>query len=137
MDRKLDARRGPTSTSSPEVPGWQALFADSLAKGAHIVVAEDNKGLLGFVLYEPARQWLEQIAVAPRGFGSGAAQALIARAKEACPEGFSLDVNADNKRALAFYRCEGFVRTGERQQPALRLADRDVALGARGRGESG
>ncbi len=55
--------------------------------------------------------------MAPRGFGSGAAQALIARAKEVCSAGFSLDVNADNKRALAFYACEGFVRTGEGCNP--------------------
>jgi putative acetyltransferase len=98
-------------------PWLQALFVDSLSKGAHIVVAEDKKGLLGFVLYEPARRWLEQIAVAPRGFGSGAAQALIARAKQSCPEGFSLDVNADNRRALAFYHLEGFSRTTEGRNP--------------------
>ncbi|WP_296709246.1 GNAT family N-acetyltransferase [Rhodoblastus sp.] len=92
---------------------WLAnLFADSAARGAHIVVAEDSEGLIGFVLYEPARKWLEQIAVHPRALGSGAAQKLIRHAKQACPEGFSLDVNADNFRALAFYHGEGFERVG-------------------------
>jgi putative acetyltransferase len=97
---------------------WLAgLFASSLAAGAEIFVAEDEKGLIGFVLFDPARKWLEQIAVAPRGKGSGAARALIGRAKAACPDGFGLDVNADNDRALAFYRREGFVRTGDGKNP--------------------
>jgi putative acetyltransferase len=97
---------------------WLAgLFASSLAAGAEIFVVEDEKGLIGFVLFDPARQWLEQIAVAPRAQGSGAAGALIGRAKAACPDGFGLDVNADNGRALAFYRREGFVRTGEGTNP--------------------
>ncbi len=69
------------------------------------------------MLFDPAKNWLEQIAVSPRAIGSGAAQALIGKAKQACPEGFGLDVNADNERALAFYRGEGFLRTGEGKNP--------------------
>jgi putative acetyltransferase len=97
---------------------WLAdLFVEALAKGAHIVVAEDGEGLVGFVLYDPSRQWLEQIAVHPRALGSGAAQKLIGKAKRACPDGFGLDVNADNARALAFYHCEGFKRVGAGVNP--------------------
>lgn len=67
---------------------WLAeLVETSLAQGAHIVVAEDSQGFGGFVLFDPARGWLEQIAVAPRAWGSGIAQALIGRAKQACPAG--------------------------------------------------
>jgi putative acetyltransferase len=102
---------------SARAPWLAELFASSLAAGAEIFVAEDAQGLAGFVLFDPARKWLEQIAVAPRGKGSGAAQALIGEAKAACPEGFGLDVNADNFRALAFYRREGFVQTGEGENP--------------------
>jgi putative acetyltransferase len=97
---------------------WLArLFAKAEDDEADIFVAEDEKGLLGFVLYHPVRQWLEQIVAAPRAFGSGAAQALLAQAKKACPAGLGLDVNADNARALAFYYCEGFVRTGTGTNP--------------------
>ena len=45
------------------------------------------------------------------------AKQLLGQAKAACPEGFRLNVNADNFRALAFYRCEGFVQTGEGRNP--------------------
>jgi putative acetyltransferase len=97
---------------------WLAeLFAQSLARGAQIVVAEDDSCPSGFVLYEPARRWLEQIAVDPRALGSGAARALIRDVKRHCPDGFGLDVNADNARALAFYRSEGFERVGEARNP--------------------
>ncbi|MDI9848609.1 GNAT family N-acetyltransferase [Rhodoblastus sp. 17X3] len=98
-------------------PWLGTLFADSAARGAHIVVAEDGEGLIGFVLYEPARSWLEQIAVHPRALGTGAAQKLIRHAKQACPEGFGLDVNADNSRALAFYHGEGFELVGAGTNP--------------------
>ncbi len=116
---------------SARAPWLAELFRRSGEEGATIVVAEDEKGLLGFVLFNSAKKWLEQIAAAPRGKGSGAAQALIGEAKSACPDGFGLDVNADNERALAFYRGEGFVRTGEGKNPlsglpivALRWAPR-------------
>ena len=102
---------------SDRAPWLAELFARSGADGAQIVVAEDEKGLLGFVLFNRARKWLEQIAVSPRALGSGVAQALIGEAKIACPDGFGLDVNADNERALAFYRGEGFFRTGEGTNP--------------------
>ncbi len=97
---------------------WLAeLFGRTRADGGKIVVAEDAGGLMGFVLFDPRKRWLEQIALAPRAFGSGAAQALLAQAKAACPEGFGLDVNADNFRALAFYRHEEFVWAGEGKNP--------------------
>ena len=102
---------------SARAPWLAELFKRSRADGDQIVVAEDESGLLGFVLFSPAKKWLEQIAVSPRAFGSGVAQALIGKAKSACPDGFGLDVNADNERALGFYRGEGFLRAGEGKNP--------------------
>ncbi len=102
---------------SARAPWLAELFARSAEEGALIFVAEDALGMLGFVLFDPTRKWLEQIAVAPRAQGSGAAQALISKAKAACPDGFGLDVNSDNFRALAFYRGEGFIQTGDGENP--------------------
>ena len=97
---------------SARAPWLAGLFERTRAEGGKIVVAEDGTGLIGFVLFDPQSGWLEQIALAPRAFGSGAAQALLGEAKAACPGGVGLDVNADNFRALAFYRSEGFIQTG-------------------------
>jgi putative acetyltransferase len=96
---------------------WLAeLFARSLAERAEIVVAEDE-GISGFVLFDPERKWLEQIAVHPRAQGASVARALMAQAKAACPEGLALSVNADNSRALSYYAREGFVKDGEGVNP--------------------
>ncbi|MGE3642251.1 MAG: GNAT family N-acetyltransferase [Beijerinckiaceae bacterium] len=65
--------------------------------------------LLGFALLDPHRQWLDQIAVAPAAHGSGAASRLLDEVKARCGACVGLDVNADNHRAVAFYRREGFV----------------------------
>jgi putative acetyltransferase len=110
-------RSRPGIDFAARAPWLSGLFAENLAKGASIVVAEDESAVIGFVLYDPARNWLEQIAVHPRALGSGAAQALIRQAKTACPDGIGLDVNADNHRALAFYQCEGFERVGAGSNP--------------------
>ncbi len=98
---------------SARAPWLADLIDRSRREGAEIVVAEDKQGLLGFALFDPQKNWLEQIAVHPRAFGAGVAQALVGEAKKVCADGFGLEVNADNYRALAFYHCEGFLRTGE------------------------
>lgn len=105
-------RTRPEIDFAARAPWLADLFTQSLDKGAQIVVAEGKKGLHGFVLFDANQQWLEQIAVHPRAFGSGAAQALVQFAKQSCPGGIGLEVNADNSRALAFYHCEGFERVG-------------------------
>jgi putative acetyltransferase len=72
-----------------------------------------SRTLSGFVAIDPATHWLDQLCVHPARFGSGAAEALIEAARSVSPARLSLDVNADNKRAVAFYEREGFVSRGE------------------------
>ena len=74
-------------------------------------------GLLGFILLDVPRGILEQIAVAPSLFGSGVGAFLLDEAKRRCPAGLSLDVNADNRRALRFYEKHGFRRAGSGLNP--------------------
>jgi putative acetyltransferase len=69
--------------------------------------------LAGFVVIDPLTHWLDQLCVRPERFGSGAAEALIEAARSVSPAQLRLDVNADNKRAVAFYEREGFVSRGE------------------------
>ena len=96
---------------------WLAeLFARSEGE-AEIVVAEDKHGLAGFVLFDPARRWLEQIAIHPRAQGAGVARKLVRRVKAACADRVELSVNVDNARALAFYHSEGFCRKGAGVNP--------------------
>jgi putative acetyltransferase len=81
--------------------------------GGTTVCAYDPQGdVAGFFLLDLRRAYLEQIAIAPSRFGSGLAALLISDAQRLCPEGLTLDVNADNPRALRFYEKAGF-RRGE------------------------
>ena len=73
--------------------------------------------LLGFILLDFPRAILEQIAIAPALFGSGVGAFLLDEAKRRCPAGLSLDVNADNPRALRFYEKHGFSRAGSGLNP--------------------
>lgn len=68
----------------------------------------------GFVTVHPGTGWIDQMLVGLAHQGSGLAAALMDAAKDAAPAGLTLDVNADNGRAIAFYRRQGFVRTGSR-----------------------
>lgn len=89
---------------------WFRDYVEALEKhGAVTICGFDAAArLAGFALVVPQQGHLEQIAVAPRHFGSGLAAVLLAEAKSLCPGGLTLDVNADNSRALRFYEREGF-----------------------------
>ncbi|MGP0061163.1 MAG: GNAT family N-acetyltransferase [Beijerinckiaceae bacterium] len=81
------------------------------ADGALTICGFDaDDRLAGFALLVTQKSYLEQIAVHPRHFGSGLAGRLLGEAKSLCPGGLTLDVNADNLRALRFYERQGFWR---------------------------
>ena len=57
----------------------------------------------------------------PRAKGGGAAQTLLAAAKDRSPGGLDLLVNQANARAVRFYQREGFAIAGEGCNPASGL----------------
>lgn len=95
-----------------------AHLAELEAKGASLIcIFEETakpgeRKLVGFVLIDPKSGWLDQIAVKPNAFGAGVGRELLNAAKRASPGKIRLDVNADNFRALRFYKREGFTRVG-------------------------
>jgi putative acetyltransferase len=99
--------------------GWFVARLEALARaGVDVLVSHGDGGqAVGFVTIERATGALDQLCVAPRHFGDGTARLLLDAAKGASPGRIALDVNADNARALAFYRREGFVETGASVNP--------------------
>ncbi|MCZ0738130.1 GNAT family N-acetyltransferase [Phreatobacter sp. AB_2022a] len=95
--------------------GW---FTDRITAfvedGVAVPLAFVGSDLAGLVTVDPAGGWIDQMLVGLAFQGGGAGAALMAEARRLSPNGLSLDVNADNGRAIAFYRREGFVRTGGR-----------------------
>lgn len=91
---------------------WRARWRDELVPAASIVVAERCGALVGFVTIDRSG-YLDQLVVGPQYWGVGLAGALVDEAKRLSPDGVTLKVNADNSRAIRFYRRSGFVQTGE------------------------
>ena len=95
-----------------------AHLAELEAKGASLICIFEEmakpgeRKLVGFVLIDPKTGWLDQIAVKPNAFGAGVGRELLNAAKRAAHEKIRLEVNADNFRALRFYKREGFTRVG-------------------------
>jgi len=96
-------------------PWFVGHFETLRAQGSACLVACDtpSDACAGFVLVDPKSRYLDQLAVAPAFWGTGAAEALMAGAKEISPAGVTLDVNQENSRAVAFYTRLGFVITGQ------------------------
>ncbi len=98
------------------VPWWRERWRNELVPLARIVVAEDAGALIGFVTID-GNGYLDQLVVSPRHQGSGVADALVDEAKLLSPRGVTLKVNADNARAIAFYKRNGFVDDGADVNP--------------------
>jgi putative acetyltransferase len=90
------------------VDWWRERWRQELVPDSHIVLAEGDAGLVGYVAVEPKAHYLDQIVVAPEFWGGGIAAALLAEAKRLSPSGLELLVNKDNARAIRFYRKHGF-----------------------------
>jgi putative acetyltransferase len=84
---------------------------------AHVVLAEIDGRLAGFVTADSKTMYLDQIVVAPEHWGSDIARALLDEAKRLSPNRLDLLVNKDNTRAIRFYEKNGFVYAGEDKNP--------------------
>ena len=89
---------------------WRERWRKELVPVATITVAEMGGRLVGFVTVDPMTGYLDQIVVAPEAWGSDVANALMDEARRISPGGLELKVNADNARAIRFYREAGLCR---------------------------
>jgi putative acetyltransferase len=99
------------------VAWWRERWRSELVPVCVITVAMADGEVAGFVTVDPRSGYLDQLVVAPEAWGSGAAKALVAAAKEQSPKGLELHVNRDNIRAIRFYEKHGFAITAEETNP--------------------
>lgn len=97
-------------------PWWRARWETELVPRARIVVAERGGNMLGFVTIDDAG-YLDQLVVGPEAWGTDVATRLMNEAKHLSPSGITLLVNADNVRAISFYRKHGFADDGDDVNP--------------------
>jgi putative acetyltransferase len=115
--RRTWAHHFPHIDFNARVAWWRERWRQELIPVAHVVVAEMQGALAGFVTVDPATRYLDQLVVAPEHWGSGAAAALLDEAKRLSPEGLDLLVNKDNSRAIRFYEKHDFAYAGEAANP--------------------
>jgi putative acetyltransferase len=115
--RRTWAHHYPHIDFNARVAWWRERWRQELIPVAHVIVAECDDGLAGFVTVDPATRYLDQIVVAPEHWGGGAAAALLDEAKRLSPDGLDLLVNKDNARAIRFYEKHGFAYDGEAENP--------------------
>jgi len=120
--RRTWARHYPHIDFNARVQWWRERWRQELVPVAHIVLAERDGALSGFVTVDEKTMYLDQIVVAPEAWGSGVALALLDEAKRLSPQGLDLLVNKDNARAIAFYAKHGFVYAGEDKNPVSGIA---------------
>jgi putative acetyltransferase len=102
----------PAIDFAKRVDWWRERWRGELVPHAAIVVAEQDGAIAGFVTIDAAG-YLDQLVVGPEQWGAGLAAALVEEAKRRAPHEVTLKVNADNDRAIKFYRRNGFAVTGE------------------------
>jgi len=94
--------------------GWFQDHLRGLESSGFETVCLDRAGaLIGFVILNPSTHEIDQLAVDPSAWGTGAAIRLLAESRALSPEMLLLDVNCDNLRAVRFYEREGFIRIGQ------------------------
>lgn len=113
-------RAYPAIDFAARVDWWRERWRNELLPMADVVVAEQDRALVGFVTID-ASGYLDQLVVGPAQWGSMLGNALIAEAKRRSPDGVTLKVNSDNLRAIRFYARHGFLKTGEETNPTGRL----------------
>ena len=115
--RRTWAHHFPHIDFNARVAWWRERWRQELIPVAHVVVAERDGALIGFVTVDPAMLYLDQLVVAPEYWGSGVSDALVDEAKRLSPKGLELMVNKDNARAIRFYEKHGFGFAGEDKNP--------------------
>jgi putative acetyltransferase len=115
--RRTWAHHFPHIDFNARVAWWRERWLQELVPVAHVVVAERDGALVGFVTVDPATLYLDQLVVAPEHWGSGVSDALLDEAKRLSPKGLDLLVNKENARAIRFYEKHGFVYAGEDKNP--------------------
>lgn len=107
----------PAIDFSARLDWWRERWRGELVPSATITVAEAAGVLVGFVTVNRTTGYLDQIVVAPRHWGAGVAEMLLAEAKRLSPGRLELHVNQDNARAARFYQKHGFGVAGEDVNP--------------------
>jgi len=107
----LDARRETFSWNDPE--GYKLEDFDSVIRGEIVLVAVENNAPIGFIAWWPPENFIHSLFVDPQFTGKGAGKLLLDGCLEQLERPAALKCLQANKKALGFYKAQGWEITGE------------------------
>jgi len=96
---------------------WRTRWVGEIVPAQAIVVADDERVVVGFAAADVAARVLSQIFIAPRHTRQGIGRQLLAWTQQLMPEGFTLQTLAENLASRAFYEHHGLVPGGSHVNP--------------------
>ena len=96
----------PRTLSHEEIAGH---FPPDVLERRKILVADTGGTISGYMSLNIPENFLAALYLGPEVRGQGIGRAMLARAREMMPAGFTLTVWEPNRDAIRFYRREGLV----------------------------
>ncbi len=105
-ETQLDAYPYQPLTQSYTREDHLRFFRERIARNCAIWIAEDDRGLVGFLALNGS--YVDRLYIHPMRQRAGAGTALIRKAMELSPDGLELHTHQENESARAFYEKHGF-----------------------------
>lgn len=109
------------SPSMPTSDDLRERIERELAAGWQLYVAVCDGSIIAMLAIKPSEAILDQIFVLTEAQGRGVGLKLFEFAKSLMPDGFSLRMAAENRKAARFYESGGLSVIGEGKHPVSRL----------------
>ena len=94
----------------------RARIPVEIANGWQLYVSEMDGVIAAMLAFRTHDNYLDQLFVAPEHQGKGIGKALLAFTRRHLPDEILLRTAVNNRRAIAWYEREGFVRENEVMQ---------------------
>jgi ribosomal protein S18 acetylase RimI-like enzyme len=105
-ETQLDAYPYLPLTQSYERDDHLRFFHERIAPSCEIWLAEDERGLMGFLALNGS--YVDRLYIHPTRQRVGAGTALLRKAMQLSPNGLELHTHQENESACAFYEKHGF-----------------------------
>jgi putative acetyltransferase len=102
------------------LPHWKDRLTEECRLGREILVCEHQAAIVAFMIVDPASAHITQLFVDVSHQGCGIGRSLLDEMKMRFPDGWSLNVMADNRRAIALYERYGLTRGRTSLSPVSR-----------------
>ena len=112
------ASANPHAPSLAPLEHWLERAHQEFTASHEVWIREVNGAACAFHVLHPPTQWLDQLHVHPEHHGQGLGQAALNQVCARFPDGWSLHVATDNRRAIRLYERFGMQAGDISQNPS-------------------